>query len=228
MPSITFFPSTDDALLGWSLNFKTLITATPTAYGLTSALATAYGALHDAYATALAACEPSVRTKPAVATKNTARTNLKNNARLLANLVNGTASVTDAQKLTLGLNVRTMPSPIPAPSSSPVIQIVSVSGRRVRLLLKNGETGKRGKPGGVHGAAVFSYVGPTAPDSTDDWKFEGNTNVTSVLIEFAESVSSGATVWFNAFWFNPRSLSGPPATPVSTNLPGGAAFPLAA
>src|SRR3954464_13225947 len=50
-----FLPDTDAGLLAWSLNFKTLITATPTAFGLTSALATSYGTLHDAYASALAA-----------------------------------------------------------------------------------------------------------------------------------------------------------------------------
>ncbi|MGH7179314.1 MAG: hypothetical protein ACREJC_18200 [Tepidisphaeraceae bacterium] len=55
MPSVTFFPSRDTELLAWSLNFKTLITATPTAYGLTAGLATAYGVLHDAFATALVA-----------------------------------------------------------------------------------------------------------------------------------------------------------------------------
>ena len=50
--------------------------------------------------------------KAAVATKNQARANLKNSARLLAKLVEGTASVTNAQKLTLGLNVRAQPTPI--------------------------------------------------------------------------------------------------------------------
>ncbi len=90
--AVTFFPGTDAKLLAWSLNFSTLITAGPTTYGLTTAQASTYRNLHNAYATALAACDPSMRTKSAVATKNTARNNLKANARLLANLVNGTAS----------------------------------------------------------------------------------------------------------------------------------------
>ena len=67
----SFLPSTDAGLLAWSLNFKTLVVATPTAFGLTTTQATAYGALHDAYATALVASgDPSTRTSPAVATKN--------------------------------------------------------------------------------------------------------------------------------------------------------------
>src|SRR5438128_1155057 len=111
MAGAGFLPDTDDALLGWSVNFKTLITATPTAYGLTAALATAYGALHDTYATALAAADESIRTKASIAAKNTARRNLKIDARLLDLLVQGTAAVTDAQKLALGLNVKAAPSP---------------------------------------------------------------------------------------------------------------------
>src|SRR5258706_11968398 len=67
--STSFLPNTDDALLAWSLNFKTLITASPVLFGLTMLLATAYGALHDAYASALAAADPAIRTRGAVATK---------------------------------------------------------------------------------------------------------------------------------------------------------------
>ena len=41
---------------------------------------TPYTALHTAYATALAACDPAQRNKPAVVTKNTARAALKTGA----------------------------------------------------------------------------------------------------------------------------------------------------
>ncbi len=97
MANMSFLPNTDAALLAWSLNFNTLITATPTAFGLTAALATAYGTLHAAYATALAACDPAVRNKSAVWTENAARLAVKNDARSLAKLVDGTTSVTNAQ-----------------------------------------------------------------------------------------------------------------------------------
>jgi hypothetical protein len=149
-------------------------------------------------------------------------------ARSRPNLVNGTASVTNAQKLALGLNVRAEPSPIPAPSSSPVIEIVSVNGRTVKIKLKATDSARRGKPAGVQGAAVFSYVGTAAPASTSEWKFEGNTNRTTVDVEFPETIPSGSCVWFTAFWFNPRSQSGPGSTPICTNLPGGAPIPMAA
>jgi hypothetical protein len=218
----TFFPSGDTALLAWSLNFNTLITATPTAYGLTAALATAYGTLHTAYATALAACEPPLRNKSAVSTKNVARTNLKNDARLLANMVNGTASVTNAQKISLGLNVRSSPSPIPVPSTWPAMEITSVSAWTVKIKLHDSASGKkRGKPPGVSGASVFSFVGTDAPTDIGAWKFEGNTGRTVIDVAFANTIAAGAKVWLTAFWFNGRKQSGPACAPVATNLQGG-------
>jgi hypothetical protein len=221
--SLGFLPRSDADLLAWSLNFKTLITAAPTTYGLTTALATAYGALNDAYATALAtATNPSTRTTSTVSAKNSARTALKNNARLLANLVNGTASVTDAEKLALGLTVRAIPTPIPPPSSWPVLTIVSVSAWTAKIRLRDTDSGtSRGKPPGVIGASVFSHVGATAPTDIGSWKFEGNTGRTTIDIAFSNTLAAGTTVWLTAFWFNPSKQSGPACAPISANLPGG-------
>ena len=217
-----FLPNSDSGLLAWSLNFKTLIVATPTAYGLTTALASAYGTLHDAYATALVACDPAIRTRSAVPTKNTARGNLKANARLLADLVQGTASVTNAQKLALGLTVRSAPSPIPPPSDAPGLDVVSVSGWTVNIKLHDAAVaGKRGKPAGVSGASVFTFVGATAPGDISAWQFVGNTGKTKVSVPFPNTLAAGAKVWLTAFWFNPRKQSGPICAPVGTNLPGG-------
>jgi len=49
----TYFPSTDAALLAWSVNFKNLIVASPVTYNLTAAQASTYTGLHNAYASAL-------------------------------------------------------------------------------------------------------------------------------------------------------------------------------
>ena len=217
----TFFPSTDSLLLGWSLNFKTILTAAPATYGVTSAQCVSYGTLHSNFATALAACDPNVRNKSAVVSKNEARRLLKDNARLLANLVNGTATVTDAQKIALGLNVRAQPQPIPVPKDPPVLEVEYVRGRIVRLNLKATTDGKKGKPAGVQGAAIFSYVGDSAPTGNEGWRFEGNTTQRSVDIQFDNTVAGGAQVWFTAFWYNPRAQSGPAAVALSTYLQGG-------
>lgn len=219
MPS--FLPYTDDGLLAWSLNFSTRITATPTAFGLTAALATSYATLHSAYAAALADCDPNTRSKALVSTKNQARANLKANARLLAKLVDGTASVTDAQKLELGLNVRKQPTPIPAPTQVPVLTVEKVSGWTVSVRLKTVQGGTRGRLAGTLGAAVFSYVGVNPPTDISQWTQQGLVGKAMFDVVLSDELAPGTKVWLTAYWFNGRKESGPACPPVATYIQGG-------
>ena len=114
----SFFAGTDAQLYAGSASFATKISATPTAYGLTAPQATAYAARNATYAAAYeAAIDPETRTKGTVAAKNDARVAVRMTASDLAKVINGTATVTDEQKIDLGLNVRKRPSPRPAPGT---------------------------------------------------------------------------------------------------------------
>ena len=53
MPNRDYLPHNDAELLAWSSNFSSLITAAPVTYGLVAGQATAYAALHTAYAAKL-------------------------------------------------------------------------------------------------------------------------------------------------------------------------------
>jgi hypothetical protein len=209
-------------LLAWAQNFYAVANPIATTIGLTSAELTAFNALVTSYQTALAACDPGVRSKAAVVTKNTARASLKASARSLAKLVEAQTSVSDAIKTELGLTVRSGPTPIPPPATPPKIDVVSAVGRTVTLRLHD-STGlkKRGKPDGVDGAAVYSFIGTTPPEDSTAWTFEGLTGRTKFPVQFPTSVAAGAQVWFTAFWFNERKQNGPAADKVTTNIPGG-------
>jgi len=106
-----FVPTREADLLAWSRNFDNLITATPTAYGLTAAQATAYTTLHTNFANALQlATEPSTRTPVAVRDKNIAKDALidgPGGIRELARIVQATPTVTDGQREALGISPRT-------------------------------------------------------------------------------------------------------------------------
>jgi hypothetical protein len=214
-------PTRDSALLGWSLNFTTLINAAPATYGLTPALAAGYSALHDAYARALAAADPAIRSKFSTATKNEARTRLRANARLLLNLIAGTAAVTDAQKIALGFALRGTASPAPRPAEPPSMAVASVSGFTVKIDLYDHATLIRHKPAGVSGASLFSYVGEAPPSDLTQWKFEGLTGRSTMNITFPSTIAPGTKIWFSARWFNNRKQSGPASSPICTNLHGG-------
>lgn len=216
------FPPADDALLAWSVNFRDLITANPTAYNLVAGDATAYAVVHTSYATALAACDPAQRNKTATAAKNAARTVLKNAATLLANKVYAGASVTDAQKIELGIPPRATPTVNPTPDTAPVLQVISSSAWTVRMRLRDANGDGRGKPPGVIGASVFSYVGANPPTDISQYKFEGNTGrVNKIDVQFSDALPAGTRVWLTAFWFNGRKASGPMCAAIGTNLPGG-------
>jgi hypothetical protein len=143
----------------------------------------------------------------------------------LAKIIDGTATVTDAQRLDLGLNVRATPAPIPAPSQAPNLDVAGRLGTTVTIKLHDGSTsGRRRKPAGVQGASVFSFVGTggaTPPAELADWKFEGNTTRTKIDVQFDAALAPGTLVWLCAFWFNPRGQAGPGCTPVSAILAGG-------
>jgi hypothetical protein len=216
------FPDSDAGLLAWSANFLELITATPTAFGLVAGDATSYQIVHDSYASALAACDPAQRNKAATVAKNQARTDLKAKATLLANKVYSTSTVSDSQKVELGIPPRATPTSVPVPASAPVLAVLMVMAWTARIRLSAAGGVSRGKLPGTAGASIFSYVGATPPSDIASWKFEGSCGrVTKIDVNFDNSLEPGTKVWLTAFWFNGRKQSGPACAPVGVNLPGG-------
>lgn len=114
----SFFTGNYALLRTGSQNFSTKISATPTLYGLVAAQAAAYAALNDAYADAYdATVDPDTRTKGKIALRNQTAIPLKLMASDLGKIVEGTPTVNDDQKISLGLNVRATPSPVAPPGT---------------------------------------------------------------------------------------------------------------
>ena len=216
------FPRTDAALLAWSSTFSSKISLSPILFGLSVSEAAAYATVHGNFSTAMAAADKVLRTPSATAAKNTARTALKLAANQTMDLINGRPFVTVAQKLSLGMNVRVKPTPAPLPATSPGVEVKSVSAWTVNLKLSDtANSGKRGKPPGVTGAMIYSYVGAAPPVDMGAWTLEGMTGKTEQSITFASSNPGGTKVWFSAYWFNTRKQTGPMSVPITTNLQGG-------
>jgi hypothetical protein len=217
------FPKTDTGLLQWSQNVVNLITPTPADWGLVTGDVTTYTASHNAYSTALAACDPAIRNKPAVVSKNVARRALKVAAAILANKIYASSDiVTDAMKVEIGMPPRATPTQIAAPTTAPVIEFISSIGCNLQIRLRGATGSGRGKEPGTTGASVFSFVGASAPGDISGWKFEGNVGrVEKINLTFPDTTAAGAKIWLTAFWFNGRKQSGPATTPVCINLPGG-------
>jgi hypothetical protein len=220
----TFPPSKEAGLLAWSTQFSAKITATPTAYGLVAAQATAYAALHTAYSTAYAAANnTTTNSKQAIIAKNQAKENLLNGpggAWQLVDVCQHWPSMTDSLRGELNIRIPDAdPTPIPAPAQPPLLSIMSTSGRTLKMRLRDKENpDRRGKPVGVAGATVLYFVGENTPADPSQWMFLLNESRTEFFADVPPVVIAGSKVWITAFWFNNRKQSGPVAIAASVRV----------
>src|SRR4051812_42347229 len=95
-------PTKDTALVDWTTNADTRLTASPTTYGATAAIATAYHVVHLAFLAAynnlVAARAAGTRSESLVALRDSAKSNLLAYARPLYKQVQANAAVTPAAK----------------------------------------------------------------------------------------------------------------------------------
>lgn len=117
--SDSFFTERKDAVFAAASNvFSTKISATPTAYGLTAGQASNYASLNGTFQTAYqTTLDPATRTKATIKTKNDSLVPLRQSASNLGRIISGTPTVTDTQKIELGISVRGTPAPRPAPGT---------------------------------------------------------------------------------------------------------------
>jgi hypothetical protein len=227
------FPKKDSLLVAFSSNFNDRIVAEPATFSLSAAQAALYTPLHtsfvDSYNAVVEAREAGTRSKSLVQIKDQAKFDLLRYGRELYKLVQASLTVTDANKTLLGVKViDRSPTPVPAPNAAPEIKVTSVYGRDVRLSIKDASGTRKGRPIGVVGCSLYSFIGPSAPTTNDGWKSEGNITKNDILVKFAESVTPGTKVWFTGFWYSLRGLSGPECTPISAHIGFEGAQPLAA
>ena len=213
-------PTKDSLLAVYAPNFSGIITASPTTYNVTTAQATALATASDNFVDAYnAARAEGTRSKSLTATKTSMKIALLSLLRPMYGAIQASATVTNTQKVNLGITIRRTPTPVPAPSTEPVVTVVSVTGRTVKLRLRDAANPHRvGRPVGVASATILSYVGATPPAGIGAWRFEGNVSKTLIDVVFPDTVAPGALVWFTVFWSNRKDEAGPACDPVSTYL----------
>lgn len=156
-----YIPSTDSAFADWSLNFHTLTTATPTAYGLTAPQAAAYATLDDDYQAAyIAATDPSTRTPVTVAAKDTAKFAAVALARELAQIVKADPDTTDEQLTELGITVNKFPAtPVPTPTTFPLLDFLAATPGQHKLQYRDSDTPTtKAKPPGAMQMEVWVTI----------------------------------------------------------------------
>jgi hypothetical protein len=217
----SWLPLKDQELLPFVTNFSSKVSAAPTTYGLVAADATALAALVTAFNTALAtASNPSTRTKTAVANKNVAKVQLVADMRVLAKRIQANPAVTVGQKTDLGLPIHAVvPSPVPPPTTTPIVNIAAKGIRTITLRLADQTTPtKKSKPAGTFGAEIYSYVTPTPggtlPTSLEQWRFEGVATKNIFDVDYTGD-DVGKTANIVARWLGSKGEPGPVSAPIS-------------
>jgi hypothetical protein len=218
----SYVPSKDQDLSVWALNFSTLISADPARYGLQPADATNIATVCNGYIAALtAAVDPVTRTQPAVAAKDAAREAMLGVVRSYAQQIRLNNGVSNDDKSALGLNLpNNTRSPIPAPSTSPLITLVGATPGNITARFADTNTpAKRALPPGAAGLQVYVAIAAAAVSDPAAAVFRGIITKQPFALSFdAGDNAKTATVF--ARWINRKGQTGPWSNPVSMTVVG--------
>lgn len=217
--AVNYIPPRDGDFNTWLLNFSTLISATPTAYGLTVPDATNLANVTALWSTAYgAATGGSTRGPMTVNQKDVARVNATSVARTLATIIQANPGISDAQKTALGLTVRkTAPTPIPAPTTSPLLSFVAATPLQHTLRFADQATpAARAKPFGVVALQLYVLVpGGTPPTTPGPSNFVFTKN--PIAVNF-DSADVGKLATYSASWITRTGLVGPTSTTLQATV----------
>lgn len=211
-------------MMRWARNFSAKLNTVPgpEQYGVTAAEAAGYAALLDEAESAYAiANRPETRTTPAVARKDRALAALAAQSRVLVRVVKARPSVSDDQRMSLGIAPRKQArkSPVAQPTEAPRLTVRGVRGWRVQLRLSDKLAPyRKSKPAGVSGAVVRYFVGDKPPMAEVDWQYLGTSSVTQMEIEVPAGLEPGTRVWYAACWQSPTFVPGPVGEPVCVRV----------
>lgn len=225
-----YVPASDSSLLIWVTELSQHLTESPTDYGITAPIAAGLAAKVSAFADALAASTNGLtRGKHTIFLKDEARRALVADIRAVVGQIQGTISVTDAQRDALNIPRRdTEPTPRHAPAVGPAIYVEEVRANRIKLMIKDAERlDRRAKPPTAKGCVLFTFVGASHPEpGAPGWEYQGQ--ATRSIVEIVLPANPAAeTVWISGTWYTERGELSPASTPISVNLAAGIGTPVA-
>lgn len=222
MPVTDYIPARDADLLSFASNFSTKITATPATYGVTAPQAVTYAALFSDFSTKLGlATAPATRTSVTVAAKDVSRQALVANTRQLANICQETPGMLAASIAALGLTVRqTVPTPIPAPTTKPVISLERTLSQQIVFRFRDESTpASRAKPFGAVALEFRSHVGTAPPASPAAAEYRGDFSRLPFTVDY-DAADVGKTAYSYARWKTAKGLTGPWSDPLTVTVTG--------
>ncbi|MGI9014232.1 MAG: hypothetical protein ACR2GY_08280 [Phycisphaerales bacterium] len=225
----TYLPSKDGDLLVFATNMNTKIAVDPAAWGLDLGQQGSFQTLVTTFSNAMAVIQdPDQKTTPNVTAKNDARElliNSTNGIRKLVDIIQAYPGTTNSMRDQINITIRdTTPTPVPAPSTKPVITLTGVDDNTIYFYLRDfADPDRRGKPEGVASAYIVTWVGDDPPQDFSAWTVGKAVTKTTDSVTVPVASAPLSKVWIAAAWMNAKAQTGPFSTAVWTNLGGGVA-----
>jgi hypothetical protein len=173
-------PPTDPDFHTWVGPFSTYVAANAAAMGVDPADATALTGAVSTWNTAYPAHKSASNSATAARTnKDNARSGVEDVARPLIQQLQASPKVTDAQRNSMKINVRsTTRTPASVPTTAPMATVDT--SRRLQHVISYRDTGSssKKKPAGVANCEIWAKVGGPAPTDESQLTYLGNASRT--------------------------------------------------
>jgi hypothetical protein len=197
-----YIPAPDAQFDSWQVNWVTYAAANAVALGLDplvdipaiQAAQTAWDTDYDGHLTAQAAAQAARQAKDAERGTYVAL------LRSYSQQIQKRTGTTDEQRGGLGITIPdTEPTPVPAPTTAPSLNIVTAERLRGAGL---------GKPPAVRGVQLWRKIGDPPPVDESELEFVSEFTRSRMTLDY-QMAQGGQTVYYQARWVSTRGDTGP-------------------
>ena len=208
---VNYIPQKDGNFDTWFQQFSVYLSANYAALGVdlptANNIAANYATWTAAYSASIGG---STRGPATVSAKNAARAAATVNIRIVAQLVNNNPTVTDDQRVALGITVRkTTKTPVPAPTTSPLLTFIAATPLSHTLRFADQSTpASRALPFGAIALELHVYISatPPPPDAPATRVLTATKNPLGVTFLTA---NAGLNAYYKGYWRTRTGLLGP-------------------
>lgn len=215
-----YLPGSDADFSAWVDNFIAFANDNLAALGLTAADLTPVQTPHSAFKIALPAnIAAQTQALSARQTKDDTRSATEDGVRPLVARLQASSVVTDAQRQSLGITVRSgTRTAAAAPTSRPVATVDTSQRLQHTISFVDELTPtSRAKPDGVSGCEIWAKVGSPAPADPRELNYLATDTRSPYTAEFGGG-DAGKVVYYMLRWVNTRGDRGPWSQTVSATI----------
>ncbi len=220
MMATDYIPSSDADFDAWLQNFVNYVVANATGLGATPAQVTDLQAVKtDWDAKYPSSTSAQAAANAAVQAKSDSRTAVESFVRPFVGMLQSNTAVSDPQRQSLGITVRSgSRTPVGPPTTRPIASVDTSQRLRHTINFVDEITpGSRAKPEGVQGCEIWTKIGDPVPAGPGDVHYLALDTRTPYVAEF-EAADGGKMAHYMVRWISTRGEVGPWSQTVSATI----------